>query len=203
MKQKIIKSLHDRYGYGESIQPHTEMREVLEISTFLDPRFKTDYCTDDESKRNLIDLVKSKAQSITAMITREEEISNVATSASNGNEPPSKKRKLLEFLQKSTSANEGREKMTEKEKVEKEIEAYLHCPQLSISSSTSVLEWWKINEIFYRHLSALSKKYFCICATSVPSERTFSTSGNIVSSKRTTTKPDKVNMLAFLTKNLD
>ena len=80
--------------------------------------------------------------------------------------------------------------MTEEKKLEKEIEAYLHCPQLPISSSTSVLEWWKINEILYRHLSALSKKYFCICATSVPSERTFSTSGNIVSSKRTTTKPD-------------
>ena len=109
MKRKIIKSLHDRYGYGESFQLHTEMRKVLEISTFLDPRFKTDYCTDDESKRNLIDLVKSKAQSITAMITREEETSNVATTASNGNKPPSKKRKLLEFLQKSTSANEERE----------------------------------------------------------------------------------------------
>ena len=201
LKQKIIKSLHDKYGYGESFEPPTEMREVLEISTFLDPRFKTDYCTDDESKRNFIDLVKSKAKSITAMITREE-TSNVATIASNGNEPPSNKRTLLEFLQKSTSANEEREIMTEEEKLEKEIEAYLHCPQLPISSSTSLLEWWIMNEIFYRHLSALSKKYFCTCATSVPSERTFSTSGNIVSSKRTTTKPDKVNMLPFLAKNL-
>ena len=93
--------------------------------------------------------------------------------------------------------------MTEKEKVEKEIETYLHCPHLSISSSTSVLEWWKINEIFYRHLSALSKKYSYICATSLPLERTFRTSGNIVSSKRTTTKSDKVYMLAFMAKNLD
>ena len=78
LKQKIIKSQHDRYGYGESFPPHTEIREVLEISTFSDPRFKTDYCTDDKSKRNLIDQVNSKAQSITAMITREEETSNVA-----------------------------------------------------------------------------------------------------------------------------
>ena len=96
MKRKIIKSLHDKYGYGESFEPPTEMREVLEISTFLDPRFNTDYCTDDESKRSFIDLVKSKAQSITAMKTREE-TSNVATIASNGNEPPSKKEHYWNF----------------------------------------------------------------------------------------------------------
>ena len=100
LNQKIIKSQHDRYGYGESFQPHTEIREVLEISTFSDPRFKTDYCTDDKTKRILIDRVNSKAQSITAMITREEETSNVATTTSNGNEQSSKKENYWNFYRR-------------------------------------------------------------------------------------------------------
>ena len=38
-------------------------------------------------------------------------------------------------------------------------------------------------------LSATAKKFLCICATSVSSERSFSTGGNIVTSKRNSLKP--------------
>ena len=87
--------------------------------------------------------------------------------------------------------------------MEKEIEYYLHCPKLAIDSDTSVLEWWKINSTNYPNFSRLAKKYLCIPATSCPSERLFSTSGNIVTPSRTMLKPEKVNMLVFLTKTLD
>ena len=43
-----------------------------------------------------------------------------------------------------------------------------------------------------------AKVLMCVCATSSPSERLFSKSGQIVTTSRATLKPDRVNMLAFL-----
>ena len=54
----------------------------------------------------------------------------------------------------------------------------------------------------FRHLSNISKKYLCVCGTSVPSERLFSQAGYLVNNLRTKLTPEHVNMLVFLAKNL-
>ena len=64
------------------------------------------------------------------------------------------------------------------------------------------LKWWKFEESRLPTLSKVARKYLCVCATSVESERTFSTGGNIVTKKRSSLKPNKVNQLIFLAKNL-
>ena len=46
------------------------------------------------------------------------------------------------------------------------------------------LIWWKTNAGSFKCLAILARKYLCVAATSVASERVFSTSGNIVSAKR-------------------
>lgn len=43
----------------------------------------------------------------------------------------------------------------------------------------------------------------CVPATSVESKRTFSTTGQIVSERRSRLKPQKVNMLTFLNRNFE
>ena len=195
IKKKIIESLNARYT-------DSKVKELLEVSTFLDPQFKSDY-TETESETVLIELVSKYVE--------EQELTNTLSSDTSNTqdfeeqpEPPPKKRKLLMFLQK-TSSNESNQipSSTTTSLIEKEIESYLHCPKLAIDSDTSVLEWWKINSTNYPNLSRLAKKYLCIPATSCPSERLFSTSGNIVTPSRAMLKPEKVNMLMFLTKNLD
>ncbi|XP_039672041.1 ubiquitin carboxyl-terminal hydrolase 29-like [Perca fluviatilis] len=39
--------------------------------------------------------------------------------------------------------------------------------------------WWKLHQVTYPKLTKLARKYLCIAATSSPSERLFSTSGNV------------------------
>ena len=60
------------------------------------------------------------------------------------------------------------------------------------------LIWWKINEHRFPRLSLLAKNVLCVPATSVPSERLFSSSGYIVNKKRSSLDPHTVNMLVSL-----
>ena len=111
IKRSIVASLNARYS-------DSELKELLEISTFLDPRFKTDYCEDDDSKRILINQVKAKLQSV-QVIALEEQASTSNSVNEAEQEPPLKKRKLLTFLQKSNDNSEETGGLTQEEKVER------------------------------------------------------------------------------------
>ena len=72
----------------------------------------------------------------------------------------------------------------------------------SAEVKSNPLQWWKCHQNIFPILSHLARKYLSVCATSSPSERVFSTSGNIITSKRTCLKPDKVDQLVFLAKSI-
>ncbi|KAI2646804.1 E3 SUMO-protein ligase ZBED1 [Labeo rohita] len=57
-------------------------------------------------------------------------------------------------------------------------------------------------EPVYPRLSKLMAKKLCVVATSVPSERIFSKTGQIISERRSRLKPKKVRALVFLNANL-
>ena len=98
-----------------------------------------------------------------------------------------------------TSRAPEREQSNE-EKMRDEVEEYLKLS--TINPEMNLLKWWKIHATDFPVISKLARKYLCICASSSPSERVFSLSGHIVSKKRNSLKPDEVNMLVFLAKNL-
>ena len=60
---------------------------------------------------------------------------------------------------------------------------------------------WMQNQFRYPLLSRMAKLYLAIPATSVPSERVFSTAGDIVTASRACLKPGHVDKLIFLKKN--
>lgn len=88
---------------------------------------------------------------------------------------------------------------TIREKAKDEILKYRERDALELGGD--VLQWWK-KQVDLPLLSALAKSYLSIPATSVSSERVFSTAGDIVTAKRSLLHPDHVDQLIFLTKNL-
>ncbi|KAK2557045.1 E3 SUMO-protein ligase ZBED1 [Acropora cervicornis] len=82
-----------------------------------------------------------------------------------------------------------------------EAEVSQYKKELSINATENPLTWWRQNNERYPSLAILAKKYLCIPATSVPSERVFSTAGDIVTAQRSQLKSEHVDRLIFLKKN--
>lgn len=84
-----------------------------------------------------------------------------------------------------------------------EEEMDLYCRSPSVPLSEDPLEWWQRHEGTFPLLSKLAKRYLCIPGTSVSAERVFSTAGDVISAKRSVLKPEHVDQLVFLHKNLE
>lgn len=63
------------------------------------------------------------------------------------------------------------------------------------------LKWWQARALLYPELSNLAEKYLSVTATSVPSERTFSKSGQILSERRSSIQPNRMEKILFLNMN--
>ena len=89
---------------------------------------------------------------------------------------------------------------TPMEQAELQVSAYKK--EAPVPLTTSPLTWWKDQEYTYPLLAKVARNLLCIPATSVPSERVFSTAGDIVTQQRSSIKRKHVDMLIFLKKNL-
>lgn len=72
-----------------------------------------------------------------------------------------------------------------------------------INRHSDPLAWWSKREILYPRLSLIAKKYLSMCATSVPSERVFSTAGELVSKKRNRLSSENIEKILFLNGNME
>ena len=81
-----------------------------------------------------------------------------------------------------------------------ELQRYELEEPLDLENKQPLL-WWKECELLYKYLSLLSKNFLCIMATSVPSERLFSTAGNLIAEKRSRLTSDNIDKLIFLYEN--
>lgn len=72
----------------------------------------------------------------------------------------------------------------------------------AVPRDTHPLDWWKQNESQYPLLARVAASLLCIPATSTPSERHFSTAGLTVTKLRSCLKPENVDALIFLNKNM-
>ena len=83
-----------------------------------------------------------------------------------------------------------------------ELERYL-SESINADYNEDVLGWWFKNKSSFPRLYPKAIKHLIIPATSADSERVFSTSGLVLSEKRSRLSAEHANMLIFLNKNQD
>lgn len=127
-------------------------------------------------------------------------VAPAGTEDAAGTDVPCKKRKLLANFFKATTDQAAGSHLQEDQVISLEVQSYFQSE--TIDPEKDPLIWWRDAKAIYPRLSNLARKYLCIPATSSSSERAFSTSGNIVTCLRASLKPDHVNRLVFLAKNL-
>ena len=115
-------------------------------------------------------------------------------------EPPSPKKPALEALFGDVFVTTVDNPKSIHQRVDEEILKYKNLPNAPLQSSP--LEWWKKNANMCPLVARLPKIVLAVPATSVPSERVFSTTGDIVTAQRSTLVGDNVDKLIFLKKNL-
>ena len=75
--------------------------------------------------------------------------------------------------------------------------------QPCIDTDSKPLVGWKSNSSLFTVMAQLAKKYLFIPATSIRSERVFSSGGYIVNNFQSRLLPEHVNLLVFLADNLE
>ena len=179
---------------------HRYVGDILLLITkavFLDPRLKTLAFLTQEEKDELTQLIEAEATTIA------ESIEESSGTTAGLDEPATKRAKgehnLLELIGDIVHSTEEEEQtITPSQKARVEVVRYTG----ELPTQINPLCWWKDNAFWYPILSHLARKYLAIPAASVPSERAFSSAGNIVSIKRSCLQPESVNMLVFLAENL-
>ncbi|XP_061884799.1 E3 SUMO-protein ligase ZBED1-like [Entelurus aequoreus] len=196
IKSRALRYIEDKYS-----DPATQ--ELLDIASFLDPRFKTDYIRAE----NVPD-IKERVRIEMEQVARKEKRARVSTTEAMPQgaaeaEPSTVgkgKRSLGSFFKSRPSVPPPSTTMQLEDAINAELNSYLITP--TIDGEDNPLAWWRVHNVNFPWLSKLARKFLCIPATSSPSERLFSASGNVVTCQRSCLKPSKVDMLVFLTKNL-
>ncbi|XP_039544447.1 E3 SUMO-protein ligase ZBED1-like isoform X2 [Pimephales promelas] len=196
IKQTILEYLNTKYS-------EDCVEELLSLASTLDPRFKNRYNNDGRIKT----IETAVTAELLAMVTEEDsptpgpstaaQATTVEPEAGDASEPAKKTKKSFGSYFKKPQEFRGESLHIA---IEKEIQSYLMIPE--VDSDVNPLDWWKTQEINFPRLGKLAKKYLCIPASSSPSERAFSTGGNIVTCHRAALKPDAVDRLVFLSHNL-
>jgi hypothetical protein len=171
-----------------------EQNSILAKPTFLDPRFKKSFAENEQAYTKVKTEVQNEMMNILRNDSRTPDSAPAPHADDPNNETPDEDNIWFDIDQQRSSIT-----VTPTSSATIELRQYIE--EAVIPRESDPLEWWKIREILYPTLAKLAKKYLCITATSVPSERIFSKSGQIISEKRSRLSPKLVEKMLFLNAN--
>ena len=200
MKQTIWNDLEARYS-------DAKVSEIVEVASFLDPRCKDQYLQNKDDI--IIKIILECTENYGSIHEESKEIAESdklsgepesTVSAYSTGPPPAKRLKGLAALLKhiEQESEPSTSTLTPSQLIDKEITSYLDFH--AAESDIDPLSWWKSEKGRFPNRAYIARKYLCICGTSVPSERVFSTAGHIASRSRGRLLPQNVSKLLFLAK---
>ncbi|XP_041849218.1 E3 SUMO-protein ligase ZBED1-like [Melanotaenia boesemani] len=190
IKSRALVYIEDKYS-----NPATQ--ELMDMTSFLDPRFKTDYIS-AENVPHIKERVKIEMEQVARKEKRlvsAPQMHHQGAAKADPSTTGKGKRSLGSFF-KSKVVPPLSFTMELEDAIKAELDNYLMTP--TIDGEEDPLAWWRVHKVNFPWLSKLARKFLCLPATSSPSERLFGASGNVVTCQRSCLKPSKVDMLVFL-----
>ena len=182
-------------------------REFLHCATFLDPRFKSLSCCSPDEKQCIQDQVITKVTEIIRNKTAAQSQTHQQSAPPTCEEPPKKEQKMDamtsffgSFFEEAVFEEEDDVTDPAIKSAQEEVAQYKMFKNISLNDSP--LQWWSVHAKQFPYMSELAKKVLSTPGTSVPSERVFSTAGDLVSASRSALKWHAVDKVLFFKKNM-
>lgn len=173
-----------------------EYNTVLSETTILDPRFKNLVFNDNRA-------VDEALQRITAAAARSSQPTPLpgdqeGEEAEEGEQKEQQASAVWRFFEERASRDTTRRNPSADAILE--VRSYIDEPLCQRSADP--LSWWETKASIYPRLTQVMTRRLCIVATSVPSERIFSKTGQIITDRRNRISSSKLRHLVFLNANL-
>ncbi|KAL2079757.1 hypothetical protein ACEWY4_011180 [Coilia grayii] len=207
LKTAIYNNLNSRY-----VHLQYSLKDNLCEASSLDPRFKTLPFLSDEARDAVFLKLTSEAACLNQSTDQQAEETTPAQQEDTFHrsadvavpEPTQPKRPkdssaLMALLGSAYTPETSPLRKTPTENARDEVTRYREVTSIPLSQNP--LLWWKVHAGEFPLLADLAKRYLCVPGTSVPSERVFSTAGDIVTAQRSCLTSQHVHQLLFLQKN--
>lgn len=199
--QNLIKNKKPTFSVAKNLQTKLleeftyrcdkfEYNSILSICSILDPRFKDIYFLEPQAKSKVISSLVSMIEKLNPQLTND-----CDTNIEHNNEMTNNSSVDLWSLHK-TLEQEHRNKTKSGSHARDEIRSYLDKGVVGLKDEP-IIVWENIKGAF-PNLYTLARKYLSLSATSVPSERLFSRTGNIMTKSRNRLLGSRLSKLVFL-----
>ena len=188
--QALLKNTRDRFSSQLSMKQMT-------LSTLIDPRFKHIALQTQNGSALQSEPVKQLEAEVKAVFASEggETVTDLSSPAPETEASPGTS------LWEAFDTQAKSQITTQNPTAVAIMEVHNYVAEPVMDRKTNPFGYWETNKGKFPRLSKVILKYGCLVATSVPSERVFSKTGELISHRRSCLKSNMVDKIIFLNKN--